>query len=137
MISQQLQTNETQEQFLLRQGMAYSQLLKETFQQIFNIELVVETPVLQPEGIRSSKDISVSVLFTGTVYGEYVLTVNEATAYQLIGKSAQDIQTQNPAVLRDEVGDALCELLNLVVGQAVVGISQKHNKLTITSPKIS
>lgn len=95
------------------------------------------SPYFLATGIRSEKDILVSVLFTGTVFGEFILALNEKTAAQILGHELTGKTTDEVKSIRTEIGDTFSELLNLIVGESVTGLTTTYKKLTITAPKVT
>jgi C4-dicarboxylate-specific signal transduction histidine kinase len=84
----------------------------------------------------SDKNFFVSIFFTGIVYGEYVLAMNEETAAAIIGQTFKDKADAERQQVRADVTDAFSELLNLVVGESIVDLNKVYQKLTITPPRI-
>lgn len=84
------------------------------------------------EGASFIDKVMVSILFTGTVYGEYILVFDKKSAVFLCNKIGLDkIDDQN-----EEFLEKLGEVLNLIVGQSVSELNASFEKLTITAPKV-
>ena len=84
------------------------------------------------EGANIRDKVLVSILFTGTVYGEYILSVDKPSAVDLCSK----ISSENTQNQYEEFLEKLGELLNLIVGQSVAELNNSFEKLTITAPKV-
>lgn len=76
--------------------------------------------------------VIVSILFTGTVYGEYVLAIDKPSAVYLCSCVGEN-SSQNQ---HEEFLQKLGEILNLIVGQSVTELNNSFEKLTITAPKV-
>ncbi len=103
--------------------------------QLFDIESDVVLPPSEIKGVETSRDFIVTVLFTGTVYGEYLLALDEITAARIIGHE-DEINDENRQEVRDDICDALKEILNTIVGESIVGVQELHPKLTLTAPRV-
>ncbi|MFZ3229220.1 MAG: ATP-binding protein [Pseudobdellovibrio sp.] len=87
-------------------------------------------------GIKSNKNIFISVMYTGTVFGEYVLAINEELAAQIVGKTFENKTAAERLKVQSDITETFSELLNLVVGESIVGLVATYKKLTITAPKV-
>ncbi|MEM6692577.1 MAG: ATP-binding protein [Planctomycetota bacterium] len=90
----------------------------------------------QPEespSLETSRGIIATIHYTGTVYGEYALAMDESVARKLLGDDAIDDDTP---IHESEACDALMEILNVSAGAAIVDLQVAHPKLTITSPRL-
>lgn len=81
------------------------------------VEHLDSTPPLQNK-------VVISILFTGTVFGEYLLVMDEKVAATLLPDG------------RDAISEAFSEMLNIIVGESVVELTSTFKKLTITAPKV-
>ncbi len=114
----------------------FAEVSAKNLNSVFDLESQVSEAVYSQAGLHIGKQISISVLFTGVVFGEFVLALDEETAAKILGQTLQgsDEATRN-AVLED-IADNFGELLNLIVGESILGLTNIHKKLTITAPKI-
>jgi signal transduction histidine kinase len=123
---------ETFEELIVRNTLSFGKITSETLEMIvpgvFNVEKNIEIT----EGSTVQDKVLISILFTGTVYGEYILSVDQNAAIYIGNKFGDSI---NPDI-NIELYEKLGELLNLIVGQSVVGLNHTFEKLTITSPKM-
>lgn len=92
-------------------------------------------PSFCKNGIETTNSVLVSVLFTGTVYGEYVLSFSPQVAAKLLGREFSESAVQDPE-FRAEVADMFRELLNMSVGECVTDLGEFFSNLTITAPRI-
>ncbi|WP_374074223.1 ATP-binding protein [Bdellovibrio bacteriovorus] len=108
---------------------SFSEICAKNLASIFSLQTHRSTPSYSNSGIHSDKRISISVLFTGVVYGEFILAMSEETASKILNTSSEE-------TFQDEVVDNFGELLNLIVGEGIVGLTKIYSNLTITAPKI-
>lgn len=88
------------------------------------------------QGLVTSGTVFVSILFTGTVFGEFIISLSGETAAQLMGQSLQGASEQSRKAILNDAGDALAELLNITVGETITGLKNLYKKITITAPKV-
>jgi two-component system, NtrC family, sensor kinase len=88
---------------------------------------VVGNSILMEQGSHIEQKFFVSILFTGTVYGEYVLAMDEKVASAILGQQSID---------QSDISDVFCEILNISVGESVLGLNKLYQKLTITPPRV-
>jgi signal transduction histidine kinase len=93
-----------------------------------------KTPHLE-SGVVSDKNFFVSIFFTGMVYGEYILAMNEETAASIIDLTIKDKSGAEHEQVRQEISAAFSELLNMVVGESIVGLIRVYQKMTLTPPR--
>ncbi len=94
---------------------------------IGNIEII-------DQGMSVDRKFFVSMFFTGMVYGEYVLAMDEEVAAKLLGKG--EITQVNINQIRVEISETFCEFLNIVVGESILALGDQYKKLTITAPRV-
>lgn len=80
-----------------------------------------------PDGVALENKIIISILFTGTVYGEYIFAVDESTAAKLLGQNQPS---------RDEIADVFSEILNMAVGESITSLNNLFQKITMTPPRV-
>lgn len=114
----------------------FSDTSAEVLKNVFGIQCTPEGPASIGE-LSSEHDFFVSILFTGVVYGEYILAMEEKTAALLLGLDTRGKTMEELKKVRVEVGDAFCEALNMIVGESVVNLNQIYKKITITPPKVN
>ncbi len=105
-----------------------------TIAEMFGIPILGRSQTIENSSIETDKRFLVSIYYTGTVYGEYMLAMDEATAAQIICQD--EIDDENRSQIREEICDAMAETLNTIVGEAIVRLQQSYAKLTITAPRI-
>ena len=80
----------------------------------------------------SNKNFHVGIYFTGMVYGEYLISMDESTALSVL-----DINADESGHAREDICDAFAEILNTVVGEAIVDLRDTYQKLTFAAPRIT
>lgn len=104
------------------------------FQSILNIKFTNTPTTCSSNGVFSNKNIFVSILFTGTVFGEYILALDRTLACKMVSQMRGE---DDRAEIEDaDIIEVLTEFLNISVGQSVVSLTKKFEKLTITAPKV-
>lgn len=86
-------------------------------------------------GLISDKNFFVSIFFTGMVYGEYILVMNDETAASIVGQTLKGKSGPELEQARQDISAAFCELLNIVVGESIVGLIRVYQKMTLTPPR--
>lgn len=131
--------SDQEDQFLntvLKSAEKYSAILASTLDGMFAIKLATGKSELIDHRMASDKNFYVSILFTGLVYGEYILATDENTAAKIIGQDMTGKTNEEKAKIRQEITEVFCEVLNIVVGESVVSLNQMYKKLTITPPRV-
>jgi len=109
----------------------YAQVVSEMLEMMFGVETTGNGEVIDTESPTSDANFHISIYFTGTVYGEYILSLNEDMAINLLGleKGGEDTE--------ETLCDAFSELLNTVVGESITELNNTYKKLTFAAPKIT
>lgn len=79
---------------------------------------------------ENEKKLNLCVLFTGTVYGEYFLSLDFETAFSLLELEEGDADAEEECV------EAFKELMNLAVGKCLNQLEKSYPNLTYTSPRV-
>lgn len=103
------------------------------FESLLNIKFEKSSVLCSSTGVFSNKDIFVSILYTGTVYGEYILALDRELACKMVNWMRGD---DSSPVENAEIVEVLAEFLNIAVGQSVISLTKNFEKLTITAPKV-
>lgn len=114
----------------------YASTLVATLESMFGLKLTQGKSELIEYRKTTDKNFSVSILFTGMVYGEYILTMNEKVAAKILNHDNIGSSEAELGKIRDEITETFCEVLNIVVGESVVPLNQVYKKLTITPPRV-
>ena len=109
--------------------------VKRTLVEMFGVATEQATEVRETNSVVTEKTFIVSIHYTGTVFGEYLLAMDEETAARAIGIS-DPIDDDNREEIRDDICDAISEALNTVVGEAIVELQQTYAKLTLAAPRV-
>ena len=120
---------------ILKQTKNFAELAVRNFEEMFGVACDTKTAAHELTTIETDKNFVISIYFTGTVYGEFQIALNEATAAKILGID-EAICDENRLEIREQCRDALSEFLNLVVGEAIVSLQEVHAKLTFTSPRV-
>lgn len=84
--------------------------------------------------LRLDADYVVSILFIGTVYGEFALAISAVDARRLFGPILEEtgLGFEEP-----ELQNILCEALNIACGGRMSSMNRTYQRITITSPKVT
>ena len=122
-------------ELLVRHARDFQEIAQRVLEDMFGIEGIELTEASEATLLNTSKTFIVSLYYTGTVYGEYILAMDEATAASIIGFD-EEITEDNQGQMRDAISDAICETLNMIVGETIVSLQESFAKLTITAPRV-
>lgn len=109
----------------------YSRVVSEMLNMMFGVQSQTNGEVLDTDSPASQANFHISIYFTGTVYGEYILSLNEDAAINLLGLTKGDVDTE------ETLCDAFSELLNTVVGESITELNKTYKKLTFAAPRIT
>lgn len=105
------------------------------FKDLFDADNQPSEPACESASLSTDRSVLFSVQYTGTVYGEYALAMDPATAQRIVHGDAAGICDVEKGP-DEETLDALCEVLNMIVGDAIQELQRSHAKLTLTSPRV-
>lgn len=113
----------------------FADVTAQTLVDMFGIETSAREGITEESSVQTTRSFIVSLYYTGSVYGEYLLALDEETAAKIIGWE-EPITDENRGEVREEVCDALSETLNTIVGESIVHLQEAYPKLTLTAPRI-
>jgi len=116
---------------LLESAATFAKALARLLQSMFGKELNPAETGLDELGKYSRHDLMVSLMFTGSFYGEFILSANLQQVQNILGLSGStEIET------KEQAADILSELLNIVAGECFSDLINEKTKLTLTAPKV-
>lgn len=92
--------------------------------------------IFSEEGVVSKNNVYVSIMFTGMVYGEFILAFDSELVSKMTGKSFGGLTDDKKAELNLEVSEIFSEILNITVGETVRGLTEVYQKITVTAPRV-
>ena len=104
--------------------------------QMFSVPSQATEVQFSREGVVSQKSFLISIMFTGMVFGEFIVALNNEVAAQLLGKSFQGITSEESTALTEEITEIFCELLNIIVGSSIAPLNKIYQKITMTTPRV-
>lgn len=118
---------------------AYCAGVAEALGNFFGVQAEHDGKVDVQKGYRPSGDVHYSVPFSGLVNGEYIINVDETVAACLVDCAPVEIGADPEEIeqMREEVGAAMCELLNTAVGSVIGALAGRYPHLSFSSPRIS
>ena len=120
---------------LIENAAAFQATAKRVLMDMFGLETTETTEVVASVAVITNKSFIVSIYYTGTVYGEYMLAMDEETAAKILGIDEQ-ITDLNRSEIQEQFCDAFSEVLNMVVGECLVQLQATYAKLTLTPPRV-
>jgi hypothetical protein len=103
----------------------------------FGVEVSPDVGIEIMRGFATHNRLQISIPFTGTVQGEYILALDELVAGQIVGIYDNDADDATIFAGRGDVGAALSELMNTVVGQCIGEVAAIYPYLTFFSPRLT
>jgi signal transduction histidine kinase/ActR/RegA family two-component response regulator len=95
----------------------------------------------ETEEVSPFDEIFFSVMFTGEVYGEFLIGLSRRAALEMIGVSVESELASGKSILdlylknRDEVLDTFREVVNLSAGQTMRKMKERFPDITMTPPR--
>ena len=120
---------------LLKHTELFLDIAKNRLEGMFSLTELQPSQVEETKSLTTKKSFIVSIYYTGTVYGEYIIAMDEETAAKAIGLETP-ILPENREEVREEIRDAFAETLNMIVGEAIVDLQKEYPKLTFASPRV-
>jgi len=122
---------------MLEQTQNFSVVCSKYFSALLSCDCKMAPTQFLEQGINSQKNMIISVLFTGSVFGEYVVALDEETAAQIINETFINKTPSEQDKIRKDIIDTFSEILNLAVGECIVSLNKIYKKLTVTTPKVT
>lgn len=118
---------------------AYCEAVVEGLEDFFGVQAQLGELVEVQKGYCPAGDVHFSVPFSGLVNGEYIINVDESVAAELADCELPEDEADPVAreEQREEVGAAMCELLNTAVGSVIGELAGRYPHLSFASPRIS
>lgn len=123
----------------------YSSVIQKTLSDLFSVDFQAGDGVhLKSKGrvIDSSLDrpwkdeLFFSILFTGEIYGEFIVSLKRVTAMRLLGIPFDPKSPEQEYILhREEILDAFKEVVNIAAGSTLAQFKKVFPDLSITPPK--
>ena len=113
----------------------FQQITQRAIEGMFGVSTEADSNVREHNSVTTDKSIIVSIHYTGTVFGEYLIAIDESTALQIIGID-EELDASNQDEFREAICDAMSETLNTIVGESIAELQKTYAKLTITAPRV-
>lgn len=110
----------------------FAQIVSQTMNMMLGVTTEPATDVHDTGNPSSDKSFHIAIYFTGMVYGEYILSMDESTAHKVLNLPEESTE-ETRAILKD----TFAEILNTVVGEAIIDLRDTYKKLTFAAPKIT
>lgn len=102
---------------------------------MFGLTDIAMSDAIETPTVETDKSFIVSIYYTGTVYGEYQLAMDQETAARILGIE-DPMDDSNREMIQEQICDAFSEVLNMIVGESLVHLQSTYAKLTLTPPRI-
>lgn len=102
---------------------------------MFGLTDIAMSDAIETPTVETDKSFIVSIYYTGTVYGEYQLAMDQETAARILGIE-DSMDDSNREMIQEQICDAFSEVLNMIVGESLVHLQSTYAKLTLTPPRI-
>ncbi|MEZ6135183.1 MAG: ATP-binding protein [Pirellulaceae bacterium] len=113
----------------------FAQISARTIEDMFGVSVKLAQPIEELKSVQCDRSFMISLFYTGTVYGEYMLAMDEQTAARIIG-AAEANDDDAAFQLREEICDAMSETLNTIVGESIIELQTTYPKLSLTAPRV-
>jgi len=113
----------------------FIEVTRRCLEQSFGVAGKPGTQIQELERFSTQKGFAVSIYFTGTVYGEFILAMDESTGARMLELAGEDASDEELQEVRKDLVDAFSELLNMVVGESILSLRDTYSKLTFTAPR--
>jgi signal transduction histidine kinase len=120
---------------LVENAERYQAVVQRNLLDLFGVESSADHQVIESASVSTEKSFIVTIYYTGTVYGEYLLAMDESTAAAALGLDTPITESNRPQI-QEQIADAFSELLNMVVGECLVDLQSTYAKLTLTPPRV-
>lgn len=114
----------------------FAQIAAKMLKAILDVKYSPEAPEFIQTGLSIENKFIVIIGFMGTVYGEFILAMDDEVAARCVGASLKDHPNDSAGLIKQNISDTFCEILNIVVGESIVMLSKQFDKLTFTAPKV-
>lgn len=117
---------------------AFGTAVIQALEDFFGVQAEQNSSVVVQKGYAASGDVHFSIPFTGLVNGEYVISLDEQVAANIIDCDyPEDGEPDEIDEFREEIGAAICEALNTAVGGVIGQLAERYPHLSFASPRIS
>ena len=118
--------------FVQKSCLQYAVNVQGTLTDLLGIQTEINGEPMQVERCAENENLFFSILFTGTIYGEFLVGISKRTALHLIGRSTTEKMTSD---LRDQIMETFCEVVNIAAGKTVSDFKDVFREVSITPPK--
>lgn len=117
--------------FFTQHSQDYACIVSQTLNMMLGVETKPGIRINDTTNPSSKKSFHASIYFTGMVYGEYILSMDESTANALLGMPEESSDESRELLI-----DTFAEIANTVVGGTIVHLRDTYKKLTFSAPRI-
>jgi C4-dicarboxylate-specific signal transduction histidine kinase len=103
---------------------------------ILNIECTMSEFEYLENGVELQQHFFVTIIFTGTIYGEYILAMDEQVAVACIKDLNEEMNSEVSQNIRQDISDTFSEILNITAGESILTLSESYESLTFSAPRV-
>lgn len=111
----------------------YSNAVKDSSASDFELPVTLECS--ESKGFNECDNLFFSVVISGSVYGEFIMGVNEQKVAYALGLSS-GVDDPLTSTAREQVIDIFSEIGNIAAGIALPKVKTKNRILSLTAPKV-
>lgn len=114
----------------------YTRSIQQTLKDLFSVDLKNENSVVSLTQLKEQENLYFSILFTGEVYGEFLIGLTRQTALKMLNiPYDDDNQDEIFSKNRVEILETFKEVVNIAAGKAVGQFKEVFADLSITPPR--
>lgn len=114
----------------------YSESIQKSLRDLLNVNVNVDGHVESVSGLEEQEDLYFSILFTGRVFGEFIVGLSRKTAMRVLGiPFTVGDEEKSYWENRSDILDSFKEILNIGAGTTLNNLKRAFPDLSITPPK--
>lgn len=103
---------------------------------ILNIECTLSEFEYLENGVELHQHFFVTIIFTGTIYGEYIVAMDEKVAIACLKAQSEEMSSEISQNNRQDISDTFSEILNITAGESILTLSENYESLTFSAPRV-
>lgn len=108
----------------------FSRSIQRSLLELMQVKLETHEKTMSVKSIDESENLFFSVVFTGQVYGEFIIGLNQETALAIFNIKDKKFDQQ-----KNDFIDALCEVINISSAQGLQELKVVYPELSIIPPR--
>lgn len=108
----------------------YSNSIKRVLHDLLRVEVDSTQKSSSVESLKKEQGLYFSILFTGEIYGEFIIEFNKKTALKILGYDENSYDEN-----KNEIIETFKEVINIAAGRSLNSIKSIFPEITITVPR--